>query len=402
MKNIIVIAHKFYPFNGVGANRWNHLSKHLAECGFKVHILTVERGTVPFLHENIKVHKVKAGWFYKLASLKFKNHLFTAIYQNILNYIKKIFWFDDEAQYWGKHLIKAIDRAVIAHNVKVVIATGHPFQANRWAAEAKKKSSCKFKLIQDIRDPWALNPFKTYIFKWQKEKVATWQNQALSLSDANVYVTEELKLLTAINDSKSFVIENGHSFFTDYIKRNSQDGKNIIHAGTLANGRDVIAEPFFIACKANPEILRGHTVHFYGRVSMWLIRKYSELFVKKVFILHKPVPQDKLIHKYAMSAFALQFNAKEYPYLVSTKIYEHPAMGLSTFSINCGGAIDALIKSHDIGISCKPDVMDIISKLPLMFEADNKVALKKYADMSSYKVRAAEYTKLINKLSLDE
>lgn len=396
MNNLIVIAHKYPPFDGVGANRWAHLTKYLAGMGYRVHVLTVERGRVPFIHENITIHKVKSGPFYKFTSLKFKNRLLTSLFSFAINKIRSLFWFDDEAQYWGRHLVPKIIEVANQFDVEVVIATGHPFQANRWAAEAKIKSGNKFKLIQDIRDPWVHNPFKKYIFKWQFAKVNKWQKEALHTADANVFVTQELSQLITNGAKNSYVVENGHNFsIVDENFKNQISKQGIIHAGTLANGRDVVAEAFFKACNSNPEILLGHQVHFYGRVSMWLLNKYKKLFTKKIFILHAPISQEELAAKYKRSIFALQFNAKEYPYLVSTKIYEHPALGLSTFSINCGGAVDKLIKKNDIGVSCIPCEDAITSGLGEMFERNDAKSMFHFAQLSSFQSKAKEYSDLI-------
>ncbi|AZQ85454.1 hypothetical protein EKO29_16555 [Colwellia sp. Arc7-635] len=396
MTNLIIIAHKYPPFSGVGANRWAHLTQYLGQMGYKLHVLTVDRGSVPIVHENVIVHKVKSEPFYKLTSIKFKNRLLTSLFSFAVNKIRSVFWFDDEAQYWGKYLVPKILEVVEQYNVKVVIATGHPFQANRWAAEAKIKSGGSFKLIQDIRDPWVHNPFKKYMFRWQFEKVKKWQEVALEVADANVFVTSALSHLITGGARKSNVIENGHNFHVvaGNINNNTVK-KGIIHAGTLANGRDVVAEPFFNACNNNPDILLGHSVHFYGRVSMWLLNKYKNLFDNNIFILHQPISQKELTSKYVNSIFALQFNAKEYPYLVSTKIYEHPALGLSTFSVNCGGAVDNLIKENDIGISCIPCEVAISNSLVEMFNRNDGKSLYNFAKRSSFKSKALEYNELI-------
>lgn len=400
MKKIIVIAHKFSPFSGVGANRWTHLSKEIAECGNEVHILTVERGAVPFIHNNIIIHKVKSEPFYKLLTLKFKNKYLSAVYSKVVDKVRTLFWFDDEAQYWGRYLLPVVIDLVHAHSIDTIIATGHPFQSNRWAAEAKKLLGDKVFLIQDIRDPWSKNPFKKYLFKWQKQRVIEWEKDALSTSDANVFVTNGLMNLMSINEDNSYVIENGYS--SEYIKKSSNEKRNkngvIIHAGTLANGRDKVAEPFFSLCLNEPEVLCGNQVHFYGRISLWLLTKYKVLFNEKVFILHNPISQAELVSIYNESLAALQFNAEEYPYLVSTKIYEHPAFGLPTLSINSGGEVSELIESYCIGVSCRPDEESVKKGLNQILSNDYSKYLEVFSSSCTYKNRAIELLSLIEEV----
>lgn len=394
-KHVVVIAHKYPPFNGVGANRWYHLSNELAVMGYKVHLVTVERGGVVPIHKNITIHKVDSDSFYKLSAFSFSNRYVNSVYKRIIDGLRSMFWYDDEAQYWGSGLFAKIKQLKSIYNIKTIIATGHPFQVNRWASELKKKYDSDIYLIQDFRDPWYDNPFKTYLFQWQKEKVKKWQDEAISVSDINVFVTKGLMELISPSN-KSVVIENGH-YFSNY-ERHYTDRRNneiIIHAGTLANGRDVVAEPFFKLCQNSPEILNGKLVHFYGRVSLWLLKKYKKLFSSGLFVLHNSIKQDELIEVYSKSIFALQFNAEEYPYLVSTKIYEHPVFGLPTLSVNCGGEIDELIKSCNLGVSCRPNCSSILKGMETLFEIKISKELSDFANSSSFKRRAERFSELI-------
>ena len=48
-------------------------------------------------------------------------------------------FYDDEAQRWGRHLVGFCERLIDERGIEVAVATGHPFQANRWAAELKRR-----------------------------------------------------------------------------------------------------------------------------------------------------------------------------------------------------------------------------------------------------------------------
>ena len=393
---VLVVAHKFPPFSGVGANRWTHLSKCLAEQGFNLSVLTVWRGRVSTTSNHLDIHFIQKFGFYRFLNTKFKSKIVSGVFARFVELIRKIFWYDDEAQFLGESLEVAIKKFLSKHKKIVLIATGHPFQINRWAAEIKRKYSDQIILIQDFRDPWADNPFKKYLFDFQLRKVKEWQEKALRYSDENVYVTNGLKNLMETQAKKGTVIENGHPFTS--INSAIKKGNYIIHAGTLANGRDVIAEPFFQLCAENPKILGGRQVIFYGRISFWLLEKYRLLFREDLFVTKGVVAQEELKSAYLGADFALQFNSKEYPYLVSTKIYEHAALGLATLSINGGGEIEHLIEKHRIGESTRADRDSIKKALKLVDQRDYSDSLNKFANMSSFKNRSFQYSELIMQL----
>ena len=393
---VVVIAHKFPPFSGVGANRWGHLTFELAGLGHDITVLTVERGRVPDKYSNIDVRKLSSFGFYRFASYRFNHKLMNALYGKMIDFVRRLFWFDDEAQFWSRKLLSEIRALVNSHGKIVLIASGHPFQSNRWAAKAKKELGGSIFLIQDFRDPWAQNPFKKYLFCFQRRLVERWQNTAISLADRCVYVTHGLKeeMSSFPNVEKSVVIENGHAFSIAVPQLRGSDF--IIHAGTLANGRDKIAEPFFKLCLKYPDVLAGRKVMFYGRLSYWLIKRYAILFRKGIFVLNDAISQPELERAYEMAFYALQFNAIEYPQLVSTKIYEHAAKNLPTLSINGGGEIDRIIHQYNIGESARPEEEAIKMAMEKISVTNYQLPLQYFANISSFKCRAMQYSRLID------
>ena len=95
--------------------------------------------------------------------------------------------------------------------------------------------------------------------------------------------------------------------------------------------------------------------------------------------------------------YGLQLNAEEYPYLVSTKLYEYPALGLPIISINTGGEIDGIIEKNQIGVSININSFNL-DKLDVAFskrESNYNEHLFQYAKMSSWKMRAQELQNII-------
>lgn len=190
--NILLLAHKFPPYIGVGANRWHHLANALAGMGHQLHVVTVERVGATIMHPNIFYHYVPLDIFQRIHQWKFKNALLHSIFYRIVNRLSMLFCYDDELQFWGPK-VKSVCRGILdRHEIDLMIATGHPFQANRIAAELKKERP-SLKLIQDFRDVWSDNPFKPYLFAWQKKQVEKWERFAISSADMNVFVTKSFE-----------------------------------------------------------------------------------------------------------------------------------------------------------------------------------------------------------------
>ena len=166
MKKILLIAFKFPPYAGVGGFRWSKFSKHLARLGYEIHVITVNwknYGENTFLkdvqHDNIHIHKIPSGYPHNLKYRPFSNYIFEAIKLIFFTFLNRFIFYDDEAQHWGKYLIPYCEKLIAKENIPIIIATGHPFQANYWASVLKNRNPT-LKLIQDFRDPWVDQPNK--------------------------------------------------------------------------------------------------------------------------------------------------------------------------------------------------------------------------------------------------
>lgn len=390
--NIYIISHKFPPFSGVGAQRWTHLAAALAELGHNVSVVTVPRGGKPDVPHDVLF--VQSDSFYRLVSKKFSSRLVNGIYHRLVDLVRKFVWFDDEAQFWGRYVVPKIIQDYDEGKLDVLIATGHPFQSNRIAAQIKQQRPC-LTVVQDYRDPWSLNPFKKYLFSSQKRKVVEWERESMLFSDANVFVTQGLAELMGQGD-KTFVIENGHPFPDKLLIEEKED--YWVHTGTLANGRDLVAEPFFQLCSENSTVLKGAKVYFYGRISLWLRSKYSHLFDDGLFIEKGLVPQKELKDVIARARVGLQFNADQYFYLVSTKLYEYPALGTPVLSINNGGEINNLITDNRIGVCSSSDKVEMLGAIERILEFSSPESLAAFCKSASFSKRAQQYESLLLKL----
>ena len=84
--DLIIIAHKYLPYDKVGATRWIEISKELASLGHNVNIITVPRErkstTIVEQNKNIQVYNTKSDCFYKLVEKNYSNPVFNSIFKN--------------------------------------------------------------------------------------------------------------------------------------------------------------------------------------------------------------------------------------------------------------------------------------------------------------------------------
>ena len=253
-KKILLIAFKFPPYAGVGGFRWSKMSKYLVDMGYIIHVVTVnwkQYGGNTLLedvqHRNIIIHR--------LPSLYFHNYKYKPYDDTISGKIKRIFrysffkiintiWYEDEAQQWGYFLIPFCEKLIKDEKIKNIIATGHPFMANYWAAKLKHKHP-EINLIQDFRDEWNDDPNRSFICKYFVKK--SQKHETFVLNNCNVLIAVTAGLMdllskkTDINVNKA-IIPNGYNSEI-YAKKTIKRDFNLIYAGSLWAGRE---EPFEI------------------------------------------------------------------------------------------------------------------------------------------------------------
>lgn len=380
-KKVLLIAFKYPPYAGVGGFRWSKFSKYLAEMGYTVHVVTVkwkQYGDNVFLndvqHPNIIIHRIPSLYFHNYRYRKYgKNfvgnlqHLCRGAFFKLMNLI----WYDDEAQFWGYALLPFCTNLIEEEDIKNVIATGHPFMANYWAAKLKEKLP-SINLLQDIRDPWNDDPLKPYPFAFQSKRSV--QREIYSFNTCDTFITVSDGLMELLenkihSDVRKVMIPNGFdmkpsgSSLQEPLKRDF----SFIYAGNLFCGREEPLDSLLKAVENLGDRIPEIKLNFYGSFPLAFKNKYSKLFKKGIISYHSPVSSKKIQSLMYESFVCLQLNARIYCYARSTKIYEHAFLRRPTLSVNYGGEIDSLIKVHKLGVSVNGDDNDIIEKELLRF-----------------------------------
>ncbi|MDH5716644.1 MAG: glycosyltransferase [Spirochaetia bacterium] len=406
MKKFLLIAFKFPPYAGVGGFRWSKLCKYLAQMGHEIHVVTVrwkKMGPNTFIedvnHPNIKIHQIESLYphniKYKSFNNKYLNKIKIILWYLLNKFILSIFYFDDEAQRWGRTLIAYCEKLLKEENIKVVISTGHPFQANRWAAVLKEKNP-EIKLIQDFRDPWYEDPEVNKI-----KKIEEWQRFSIAQADKVVAVTKGLLDLFLKKESKSkgYVIDNGYDkndFYENLLKKRNQKLYDFIYLGNVACGRSELLLKFIKSIREIKDKIKIKKILIISSYVPNFIQTEIEDLVQTGLIELKPImSQEKAFEYLVLSKYGLQLNAKVYPYLVSTKIYEYAMMKVPCVSLNYGGDIEDYFKKYDIGYSINVEKADLKKELIKLYKKPEK-KFKFNISKFYYKNLAKEYSKLIN------
>lgn len=418
-KKILIIAFKFPPYPEVGGYRWAKFSRCFADNGYKVHVITVkwknrknQSWNKDIIHDNILIYQIPSLYFHNLKYHKFSKNIFGWFLNKLRNQVLKlsyIFYFVDEAQYWGKKMIPHAKEIINKEKIKYVISTGGPFMSNYWASVLKTNMP-GIKLIQDLRDEW--NDTRKFVLKYHKVKSYEYEDYALNNCDAVVTTSIGLRELFSkkINNKnvKQYLIYNGYDEgsikkiqFKNQIKRKRDF--SFIYAGSLNNERDQVLDIFLNVVNINIRKFNNITIFIYTSDCKGIDIKYAELVKNKNLIINNSIPQEELFKFIDESFVALHFMPVSQKYIVSIKLFEYGILKRPILSINAGGDSEYLIKKHNLGYSVKYDnetgILGTIIKLYKIWQNDpfyriEPIGLDKY----SYKNLSKEYLNIINSL----
>jgi glycosyltransferase involved in cell wall biosynthesis len=412
LRRLLVIAYKFPPYAGVGGFRWAKLCKYLARLGHEIHVVTVPwRGHGPntlvadAAEPGVTVHPIRSGSPHRVRHMPLRGRWPITARHYALRALDRVLFYDDEAQRWGRHLIGACERLIDEHDIEVVIATGHPFQANRWAAELKRRRPA-LKLVQDFRDPWADNPFHP-LSPRQAAQVRAWQDEAVAAADAVVSVTPELLelFLQRSPGTRGEVITNGvdpESVEREPVPPPTAGAIRLTHIGNVSNGRDRPLGALLEAVRGLGSDDPPIEVELVGAALGFLRRAYPDLVASGVLRLRDRLPQPEALRAVARSHYALQLNAREFPYGASTKVYEYALLRVPQISLNYGGFVDDLIREHGFGhsvdLSRDPDLAGLLRSLPERAGPDRDGRFAFDVEPFTHPALARRYSALVGEL----
>lgn len=219
MKNVLIIAFDFAPYNTTGAFRTIRFVKHLHHYSVKPFILTASYKDANINEQLCKevpngthVYRVysrfkygsdyKTDWVY---TKKYSDKMFT----KILRIIKDFILSPDIQLYWCiKTLPKAL--AIIRkEKIETVYCSGSPFSLFVLGLWLKKLA--KVRLVIDYRDPWSSNPSQVIQSVIRQKRNLILESKVLNVADMVIVTSHKMvKELKEIKENLNYtIIPNG-------------------------------------------------------------------------------------------------------------------------------------------------------------------------------------------------
>ena len=126
----------------------------------------------------------------------------------------------------------------------------------------------------------------------------------------------------------------------------------LTHIGNVSNGRDRPLDALLDAVRAaRLERARRSRCVLVGAMLESIRRANPDLVERRRAAGAPSVAQAEALRRVAESDYALQLNAREFPYVASTKVYEYALLRVPQISLNYGGEVDRLVRDHGFGHS---------------------------------------------------
>ena len=233
MKKVLVIAYHYPPLGGGGVFRTLKFTKYFPQFGFRPYVLTVKNPM--YTTKDPTLVKEIPPEARILAAFSFEHRILRA--SRLLNIDPEWFFIPDVNVGWlpcGTHLGNKIIRQ---ENIDVIYATA-PVWTSLLIGYLLKRKTHK-PLVVDFRDPWTINPFKTFPTKFHEKIENYLEKKVLMSADYVITISQpyKIKLIEKYPflKSKCEVIMNGFDpdDFKD-LKRLPLKGKfKILHTGSL-------------------------------------------------------------------------------------------------------------------------------------------------------------------------
>lgn len=370
MKRILLIAFKFPPYSRIGSHRWVNFSKHIAKSGNIIHVITLDWKQIDrdnwidkVKHKNIIIHRIKSLYPHNFIYKKYSSRSIIGWtinkLKNQISKTLKIFFYIDDAQFWGRYLIPYCKDLIEKERIKNVIATGAPYMANYWATRLKEELGDKIKLIHDLRDCWYKSNY--FNFNFQRKRSEEIRDYTLNNCDAIVTTTNGLKdYYSQFITNKKVKIEVVYNGFNKKNVNNVLKQKinkrdfSFIYAGSLDNERDKVFDIFLNSISNSIgacSFINDIKIFVFSRSGKNIIKKHKNLIKQNILIVSDLIPQEKLFEKIYQSFVALHLTPISHNFILSVKLFEYAALKRPVFSLNGGGDTERFIKNNLIGTS---------------------------------------------------
>jgi hypothetical protein len=365
-RRLLVLSFHAPPELAVGGLRWAGLSRHLAERGWEVRVITAAPGAAGIvLPGGVEVREVPRritvqdryrSWRQRTAAERSTpdapprggsggaggsgEPVMVRVIRTIrMNLYYPLFSFPDHGRGWVLRAARETRRSVREWAPDAAVSTGPPHSAHLAAALGLAGTAIPW--IVDLRDPWATPAHSLSETGWRL--AAARRLEAMVFRRAGRVVTTTRELGEAIRQAHPATapawLPNGVDV-RELPRRTGEGspGLSITHLGAVYFNRDPapVIHAFARFLKENPDGAPGSVLRFVGFVSPDFRHTFDQavddLGIRRHVEVVDAVPRDRALEMLAGSDMALVL-AQGQHMMIPAKLYEAVGMGLPTLVV---------------------------------------------------------------------
>ena len=284
MANVLLISYDYPPILSPESIQVQRRAIMMANLGHNVFVLTSHLNpyfefldnTLLMTHPKIKIFRTKKPLVEKLLHIFFK-------YFNI----------GDRKLWWKEFAYTIALRIIKDYKIDLLYTDSVPF-VNHFVGLKLKAQMPELKWIAHFSDPWSLNPYLKYRFKWQYKLNKKFETKILKLCDIVCVVSNKMKELFlneyGFLENKIKVVP--HVYDEKLYKTNKKQPQNqkikVVHTGNIYGLRSIR-----YLLEALKEIRHQNIeFHFYGKikkeekslVEKWNLNAFVKIFLQVTYL----------------------------------------------------------------------------------------------------------------------
>ena len=298
MSNILFIAYDYPPILSPESIQVQRRALSLANLGYNILLLTSHSNPAfEFIddslieeHKNIKIFRTKKPFFEKGLNLFYKFFDLTD---------RKLWWRDIAF----RESIKIIDN----YDVDILYTHSTPLVDHLVGLKIKKKYN-KLKWYTHLSDPWTLNPYKEYKFRWQFKLNRFYESRVFSSSDKITVTSDKTRKLFIKEfpflEDKIEILP--HTFNKKLFTKEKNRGEKrvIVHTGNIYGLRTIR-----YLLEALREFDGAFEFRFYGKIKKEEIELISQYELSDVVKIYGQIPYLESLQAISKADYLLLIDA---------------------------------------------------------------------------------------------
>jgi len=373
-KHLLVVAHHFPPYPGIGGRRWAKFAKYLAQKGYVVHVICAPNPgseestwTKDVQHPNIFTYPIPDN-YPKIAPA-------STVAGKIINRAKLAWlWLRakgspfDVGVFWGEGMLAQARLLISAHDIDWVVVTGAPFHT-MFDVISLKNEYPALKVLCDYRDQWTngwhygMRDISAKRLAHEKEK------EAMVISKADVVTAPSSEDVFAGHFMGEHIAKNlvilPHAYDPDDLPgiqesplRADNSPITLIYGGVLYEGAEVALQNLRTCLDA----WQKNAPMFYGRLHIVFYTHapvLSALFSGHPLVtFQKPIAAKPFLEQVSRAHISMLFPNGLNKNSKTTKFVEYLAIGNPFLLLGELGELSAYIATEKIGEVFAPDSIE--------------------------------------------